>query len=149
MKLATVALILGMFFFSCSSNKQNASTMTPDNGKALLLDGTWEANYIMNSPKPFAELYPQVKPTITFNSADKRVSGISGCNNFNGGFTVEGNKLSFSEGMALTRKMCPDMAGEETFMTTLQKVNSYSISEQGKTLNLIMGDMAVMRMQRK
>lgn len=117
--------------------------------KANLIDGTWEANYIMNTPKPFNELYVNVKPTITFNSIDSKVSGISGCNNFNGSFKMDGNKISFGEGMALTRKMCPDMAGETAFMETLKKVNSYSVTDQGRTLNLIMGDMAVIRLQRK
>lgn len=135
-------------FSACDSSKKTTQSTTPGM-KANLIDGTWEANYIMNTPKPFNELYVNVKPTITFNSIDSKVSGISGCNNFNGSFKMDGNKISFGEGMALTRKMCPDMAGETAFMETLKKVNSYSVTDQGRTLNLIMGDMAVIRLQRK
>lgn len=126
---------------------QNPADMT--NLKGNLLDGTWEANYIMNTPKPFAELYAKVKPTITFNSHDGKVSGITGCNNFNGSFKIDGSKLSWADGMATTRKMCEDMTGEQTFLATLKKVNSYAITGEGKTLNLIMGDMAVMRLTKK
>ena len=140
--------ILTAVFSACDSSKKSTQSTTPGM-KANLIDGTWEANYIMNTPKPFDELYAKVKPTITFNSVDGKVSGISGCNNFNGSFKIDGNMISFGEGMALTRKMCPDMAGETAFMETLKKVNKYSVTEQGKTLNLIMGDMAVMRLQKK
>ena len=117
--------------------------------KANLIDGTWEANYIMNTPKPFSDLYANAKPSITFNTTTGQVSGMSGCNNFTGKFSVDGNKLKFADDMALTRKMCMDMDGEKTFMETLKKVSSYSVTEQGKTLNLIMGDMAVMRLSRR
>lgn len=147
-KLIILVLLTAAVMYSCDSSKKTTQSTTPGM-KANLIDGTWEANYIMNTPKPFNELYANVKPTITFNSTDGKISGISGCNNFNGSFKLDGNKISFAEGMALTRKMCPDMAGETTFMETLKKVNSYSVTEQGKTLNLIMGDMAVMRLQRK
>lgn len=117
--------------------------------RANLIDGTWEANYIMNSPGPFKELFEKAAPSITFNSVDGKVTGNAGCNNFNGAVTINGNKISWGEGMATTRKMCPDMKGEELFLETLKKVNTYSVTEQGKTLNLIMGDMAVMRLSRK
>ncbi|MGL2993098.1 META domain-containing protein [Flavobacterium sp. TSSA_36] len=111
--------------------------------------GLWEVNYIMNAPKPVGELFPKVKPTISFDSYKNSVSGMSGCNNFNGEFTISGKSIKIDEAMALTRKMCPDMAGEQAFLETLKKVNAYSVTDQGKTLNLIMGDLAVMRLERK
>jgi heat shock protein HslJ len=148
MKHAIAFLSIALLLISCSSTKQKPpETMTPN--KALLIDGSWEANYIMNTPKPFAELYAKVKPSITFNSTEGKLSGITGCNNFTGSFTLDGNKISIPENLALTRKMCPDMSGEQAFLDALKKVNSYSVTEQGKTLNLIMGDMAIMRLQRK
>lgn len=116
---------------------------------ALLIDGNWEANYIMNTPKPFAELFALKKPTISFNSIDGTVSGNTGCNTFSGKIVLDGNKLSIPDNLATTRKMCPDMAGEDVFLATLKKVNKYSVTEQGKTLNLIAGDIAVMRLSRQ
>ena len=114
-----------------------------------MLDGTWEANFILNTPKPFAEMYPKVKPSITFNSLNGSINGITGCNNFSGGFTLDGNRIKFGDSFATTRKMCPDMTGEKTFLETLLKVNTYSITDQGKTLHLIMGDIAVMRLKKE
>lgn len=152
MKINPVSVLLILFFFTmvgCDNSKKATDNTSTSNMKANLIDGNWEANYIMNTPKPFADLYANQKPTITFNSTTGKVNGQSGCNNFNGTFNLDGNKISFGENMALTRKMCPDMAGESTFMETLKKVNTYAVSEQGKTLNLIMGDMAVMRLTRK
>ncbi|MGL6269524.1 MAG: META domain-containing protein [Chitinophagaceae bacterium] len=152
MKINSVVVILTMFLsalVACNNSKKATNNTNTSNMKENLIEGTWEANYIMNTPKPFADLYANQKPTITFNSTTGKVNGLSGCNNFNGTFSLDGNKVSFGENMALTRKMCPDMAGESTFLETLKKVNTYSVTEQGKTLNLIMGDMAVMRLTRK
>lgn len=116
--------------------------------KANLIDGAWEVNYIMNTPKPLNELFPKEKPTITFDSGKNAISGNSGCNNFNGKCSMEGNSIKIDEAMALTRKMCLDMTGETLFLETLKKVNSYSVTNHGKTLNLIVGDIAVMRLER-
>ena len=147
--VATIVMIVACHSTKKSTHMDNGSAAVNPNMKANLIDGTWEANYIMNTPKPFADLYAATKPTITFNSTTGQVSGMSGCNNFTGKFSVDGNKLKFADDMALTRKMCMDMDGEKTFMETLKKVSSYSVTEQGKTLNLIMGDMAVMRLSRR
>lgn len=146
-------LFLVLFATACNTAKSktdNAATANkPENMKVNSIDGTWEANYIMNIPKVFDELYPKTKPTITFNSSQNQISGSSGCNNFNGKCTIDGNTLQIGEALALTRKMCPDMVGEQTFLETLKKVNTYSVTNEGKTLNLIMGDIAVMRLTKK
>ena len=146
MKIFTLGL-LALLVSACASNK---STSTTDAGmNETLLNGEWQANYVSGTEKPFDELFPEMAPFITFNLEEGRVSGMSGCNNFTGSFSTEGNKLSFGDNMALTRKMCPDMTGEDAFISTLQKVDSYSVSEGGETLNLIMGDIAIMRLVRK
>lgn len=41
------------------------------------------------------------------------------------------------------------MAGENAFLAALKKVNAYAVTDQGKTLNLIAGDIAVVRLVRK
>lgn len=147
-------VFLTIVFASCNTPKttttKTTTTKTETNSmKANLIDGNWEVNYIMNAPKPVGELFPKVKPTISFDSYKNSVSGMSGCNDFNGKCTIEGKSIKIEEAMAVTRKMCPDMTGEQAFLDTLKKVNSYSVTNQGKTLNLIMGDMAVMRLEKK
>lgn len=147
MKLNSNTSLLLLFFFiitaACKTN-QPSTTM-----KANLIDGEWEANYIMGTPKGIQELFPNGNPTILFNSSESSMSGFAGCNNFNGSFSMDGRQISIPENLAVTRKMCPDMSGENTFLEILQKVNAYSVTEQGNTLNLIMGDMAIMRLTRK
>jgi heat shock protein HslJ len=146
-------LFLVLIATACNSAKSTTdSTSTAEKSEKMKtnpIDGTWEANYIMNSPKAFDELYPRTKPTISFNNSQNQISGASGCNNFKGKCTIEGNKLQVTEALALTRKMCPDMVGEQIFLETLKKVNTYSVTNEGKTLNLIMGDIAVMRLTKK
>ena len=62
---------------------------------------------------------------------------------------MDGNKINFKEAkMGMTMMACPG-EGENVYMKTLEKVDSYSISDDGKTLSFIMGDIAVMRFEKK
>jgi heat shock protein HslJ len=145
--IATISFLV-LFAVACKSTKNN-TTMKSDNSKTSLIEGTWEANYIMNPAKPVEELFPKAKPVITFTDNENTVSGNSGCNDFNGKCTIDGNKIIIANTLATTRKMCPDMTGEQLFIKTLKKINTYSVTNQGKTLNLIVGDIAVMRFTKK
>lgn len=144
------ALMVIATLWACQPNKSTTPSETNAlSAKVQSLEGMWEANFIMNSPKPFEELYPEIKPAITFNVAELRASGNAGCNMFMGTYTSSGNTLAFGADMAVTRKMCPDMTGEQIFLETLKKVNAFSISEDGQTLNLLGGDIGVMRLVKK
>jgi hypothetical protein len=48
----------------------------------------------------------------------------------------------------VTKMFCPG-EGENFYMNTLQKIDSYSVSEDGKTLNFIMGEIVMMRFEKK
>lgn len=113
---------------------------------ASTLNGTWELNYITGPRITFAGLYPDKKPTITFNLKDHKASGNSSCNNYNMAFTLDGNQIHFDDPVS-TRMACQG-AGEPTYFKTLKTVDHYSVTD-GNTLNLIMGDIAVMRFERK
>lgn len=141
--------LLATVFMACNSSKKlnPVETQKPDM-KAYLIDGNWESNFIMNTPKAFDDLFKKSKPNIQFNTKDGKVTGMSGCNMFNGNFAIDGKNINFSDDMAVTKKMCPDMSGEQLFYETLKKVNNYSVTDNGNTLNLIMGDIAVMRLKR-
>jgi len=67
-----------------------------------------------------------VNPTISLSINDKTISGNTGCNNFNGRFTLKGNKISFGQ-MASTKMFCKNMDTEDLFFSTLEKVDSYTI----------------------
>jgi heat shock protein HslJ len=140
-KIISALTVLCMALVSCNSAKTAMNNTTS-------LEGTWELNYVTGPRIAFDGLYPNTKPTITFNLKESSVSGSNSCNRYSGKLNVEGNKISFKDPMAMTRMFCPG-EGENIYMSTLQKIDSYSISEDGKTLNFIMGDIAMMRFEKK
>lgn len=133
--------VIVLSFAACNGSRKTAST------DPAALNGTWVLNYISGPRIAFEGLYPNKKPQLVFTAEDKRVSGNTSCNSFSGPLVIDGNKISFDQPMALTKMACPG-EGEMVFLETLKKVNTWSISD-GKTLNLIMGDIAVMRFTRK
>ena len=118
------------------------------NSQKVALQGAWELNYITGPRIAFSGLYPDNKPTITFNLKETTVSGRNSCNSYSGKLNVDGSKISFKEPMMVTKMFCPG-EGENVYMNTLQKIDSYSVSEDGKTLNFIMGDIVMMRFEKK
>ena len=139
--LLMLTAAFGLFVaVSCGSAKMKSASETA-------LNGTWELNFITGEDFAFDELYPQKKPTLSFDLRNKKVSGNTGCNSFNGPVTIEGNKISFKLPMAMTRMMC-EGAGETTFLETLASVNTYAITENN-TLALMKDDIAVMRFSAK
>ena len=126
------------------TNTISASTVLAP--PAAALTGTWELDYMATPGADFASLYPNKKPSLTFDADNKRVSGSSGCNSFNAPLTLTGGDFRFPEAFAMTRMACPGN-GEQTFLTTIKRINRYALS--GNTLTLLTGDIAVMRFVRK
>lgn len=135
------AMAATCLLFACNNSKKAMAVNNPEK-----LNGSWVLNYVSVPGINSDSLYPNKKPEINFSIADGRVSGTTGCNSFSGPVKIDGNKISFAEPLALTRMMCPGQ-GESVFLETLKKVNTYSAD--GKTLTLIMGDIAVMRFSRR
>ncbi len=156
MKKLTVLIILlsGILSFSCKNKKESAPPEEPtainkEKKEANRIDGKWEINYMAGTEKPLDSLFPKTKPVLTIESESSEISGSTGCNNFSGELSIEGNNFKLNEEIAITKRMCPDMTGENKLMDGLKKVNSYSVTERGQTLNLISGDIAIMRFNRK
>ncbi len=137
-------MILIVATISCSPKKTTAQI--PETSK---LAGNWELSFITGQSISLDSLYPDKKPSISFDISNTTVSGNTSCNNFNGRFNLDGNKISFNEPMAMSRMICMDGNGENVFMETLKKINSYSITDEGKTLIFIMGDIAMMQFTKK
>jgi len=134
---------LGFVLISCNASK------TQKGDSVSKLEGTWELNYITGPRIAFEGLYPNKKPTINFDIKENRVSGNNSCNSFTGKLVVTGNKIDFNQPMAVTKMMCMDGQGEQVFMSTLPKITSYDVTDDGKTLNFISGDIAMMRFTKK
>ena len=139
-KNALILIFLGVVLMSCKCTKTDSVSK---------LDGTWELNYISGPRIAFEGLYPNKKPTIVFDSKESRVSGNSSCNSYTGKLSVDGNKIDFTQPMVMTKMACMDGQGEQTYMSTLEKITSYDITDDGKTLNLMSGDVAMMRFTKK
>jgi hypothetical protein len=45
--------------------------------------------------------------------------------------------------------MCPNIQGETTYLKMLDKVETFSLSEDGKTLTFLMGEVVIMRYIKK
>lgn len=142
-KNVLILVFLGVVLISCNASKAQK------NDSVSKLEGTWELNYVTGPRIAFDGLYPNKKPTINFNIKENQVSGNNSCNSFNGKLNVTGNKIDFTQPMAVTRMMCQDGQGEQVFMSTLQKITSYDVTDNGRTLNFISGDIAMMRFSKK
>ena len=133
--------IICNLLLSCNANKAAKSNTD-------LLQGTWELNYISGSKIAFEGLFPNNKPTIVFDLKTNRVSGSNSCNTYSGPLNINQNTIDFKTPMAFTKMFCKDNQGERVYMQTLQKINTYSISEDGKVLNFITDNVAILRFKK-
>jgi heat shock protein HslJ len=143
MKKYFLVLTVSILLFAACKSSQKAMNST------TTLEGTWQLNYITGPRIAFDGLYPDKKPTIIFNINENKVSGNNSCNQYFGNLVKDGNKINFKDAkMGMTMMACPG-EGENVYMKTLEKVDSYSISDDGKTLNFSMGDISMMRFEKK
>lgn len=141
-KLFFTIVFFCLILSACDSAKSTSNTTTS-------IEGTWELNYITGPKIAFEGLYPNKKPTIIFDIKENKVYGNNSCNQYFGTLKVDGNKINFKDAkMGMTMMVCSG-EGENVYMKTLEKVDSYSISDDGKTLSFIMGDIAVMCFEKK
>ena len=98
------------------------------------LTGAWELDYILESGSSLAELFPSKKPQITFDLANKKVTGNGGCNNFNGTITIAENNIKF--GPLMSTKMACQGTAEDVFFKNIDRVT------------LIADDIVVMRLKK-
>ena len=67
--------------------------------------------------------------TATFDSAEEKVTGSAGCNNYFGSYEVEGSQLSIPGPIGATMMACPEpiMNQEQEYLSILQVAESYEI----------------------
>lgn len=99
-------------------------------GKATL-HGSWELEKIYGAKEPFNMLFPNKKPTITFDLKENFVNGNNGCNSYNGNFELKNGVLKIGD-MIQTKMFCEGVK-ESLYMATLKMANNYKI-EGGKLI---------------
>ena len=111
-----------------------------------LLSGTWDLNYISGQRITFNALYPNKKPTISFNLTSNLLTGNTTCNGFTSKYTKNGYTIKFADPLK-TMVFC-EGGGEEAFLNMLKKVNNYTVTNEN-TLAFLIDDVAVMRFVKK
>lgn len=108
------------------------------------LTGTlWQVTTVNNGQEAVTGVISGTQLTATFQE-DGTVFGSAGCNNFSGGYTVEGDQIQIGP-LAMTMMFCPEPEGvmdqEMAFGAALESAATFSI--QGDSLELRTADGAL------
>ena len=142
MKKITLLVVFICMSLTFCTTKKVASEKTA-------LEGKWELNYITGPKIAFDGLYPDKKPTIVFDIANNKISGNNSCNQYFGALILDGENINFKDAkMGMTMMACQG-SGDKLYMETLQKIETYSITDEGKTLNFLIGNNVTMRFNRQ
>jgi heat shock protein HslJ len=125
---------LTLLIFSCSTakdvkadkNKVNTTT------NVSLTETYWRLSELMGKPINRVDGKKEVHMILKIDG--KRVKGFLGCNSFNGIYTVDGNRITFSK-MASTMKACIDMSDEKELIEVLNKVDNFNINSSILSVN--------------
>lgn len=140
MKLKTSLLVTFIMIVAVSC------TTTKNAAEDKLYGQTWELEYISGPRIAFQGLYPDEKPSLTFDKKTQTVMGTDSCNGYSAPFTLDDTKLSFGEAGPATLRYCGE--GDVQFKKMINSVNKYMIGTDGK-LNLMIDGVSVMKFRKK
>ena len=109
------------------------SLTTTEPAGSLSLTGAWKL-ISFGSADVVSSALADVEAGLTFNE-DGTVTGTSGCNEFGGGYSVEGDQITFKE-IVSTLKLCdtPLMGQEEAMQQVLTETARYQIDANTLTI---------------
>lgn len=142
--MKSIIYTLAIFCITLVSCNTTKSVVTTNKD----LEGTWQLNYITGPRIAFNGLYPEKKPTIKFDLKENRISGNNSCNQYFGALLLNANKINFKDAKMGSTMMACQGLGEATYMKTLEKIDSYSVSKDGKILSFISGKIEMMRFEK-
>jgi heat shock protein HslJ len=131
-------LPLGMSLSSCAPKTTSpalsaaapATASTPDPAQ---LRGSWRVQSLRGQALP-APADPQAAAQLTFDVAQGRVSGFTGCNRLFGSYTATGTQLRLAP-LGTTRMACPAPNPETELLVALQTPDlTYQLSATELTL---------------
>ena len=144
--LLTASFIVSLFALGCNNNRTASKTNSNSNqtldtlGKKdneTITNKYWklitlEGKEVIMAKNQEREAY------FILKSEQKTITGFSGCNTFNGTYSLEnGWRIRFSK-MASTLKACPDVeVNESEFLNVFELADNFSLS--GDTLSLNVG----------
>lgn len=115
--------LIFLLFSSCGSTEKM-------NTLSFLTDNTWVLSSLMGEDVNQIK-FPDGLPTLSFLDGGK-LAGFAGCNNFSGGFSLEGTSVKLDPG-AMTRKACEGVA-EDEFISAMGKVKNIKAGKDNLTL---------------
>lgn len=133
--------------FSCKTNQVTEIEVPPPGSFFEMsgLQGKWTLDYIMpKDGKDIKQLYKIQMPYLNFVDETK-VAGNNGCNNISGGYSVSlDHSIQFdTDKFGATRMFCEGV-DEKVFLDGLKAVNKFDITDEGKKLVFITGDIVTM-----
>lgn len=145
--MKTIAQLAAFLLFtfmlaSCNDSKKMASTSSN-------MEGEWTLNYIAQAPKPVPDLYPDVKPSISFMTNENRAGGKTGCNSYSLTYTSKSGAIDFTAPMAVTKMLCINSTeGENLFLKLLPEVKKSAVVG-GELLFSDAANLLLMKFERK
>ncbi len=127
MKLKNFCLLLAAVgtMAACGTKKNLQTT-------EMIPEGDWRITAVNGQPLP--DSVNDNRPFLSFNHAEKRVHGNSGCNIVNGSYSQEKpGQLKFGLLMS-TMMACPDMETERTILAAMELVASFAPAGKGYEL---------------
>jgi heat shock protein HslJ len=131
-QIGTFGLII-ILFSNCSSTEKM-------NKLGILTSNTWELSSLRGEDVDQIK-FPDGLPLLSFLEGGK-LAGFAGCNNFSGGFLLEGPSLKLDPG-AMTRKACQGTS-EDEFIAAMSKVKNIKAGKD--KLTLLDGTKEIMRL---
>lgn len=104
-KMLSLGLLI--FFFSSCGSTGKLNTLN------LLTGNAWELSSLMGEDLDLNK-FPDGLPSLSFLEGGK-LAGFAGCNNFSGGFSLEGTSIKLDMG-AMTRKACQEAGKMISFL---------------------------------
>lgn len=123
MKKIVVMASLSALLCGCSENSVSVDNLT---------GATWNVIALFNGEE-LAVVKEDRTPILVF-AADSTLSGNTGCNSFNGSYSIEDENLHVSV-EAMTMAMCPDNLTEQLYLEQLQMTERFAISSD--TLSML------------
>ena len=110
-------------------------------------DATWDnQNWVVVELKgvPVQQSGGRRDAQLTFDIVQKRFSGNGGCNQINGGYTLDKDEIHFTD-VVSTKMSCNDIEFENTFLATLSSVDNYEARGSDLVLKKKKETMVVLR----
>lgn len=140
-------LVVGLAWLGTSGCGQPKVADTAEAQAPSPLNGTWVTKDMYAPDKSFEALLP-ARPVVTFDLDKGLISGMSGCNQYMGKVSINGQAISLPSDLAVTKRACAQgMEGEAIFLDLLRKANHWTMYNDGQ-LHLLINDMTVLWLER-